>query len=87
VRTRGEGDEVALEVHNLGASISKEMIPSLFEPMKRGMDQLSAPRSVGLGLYIVDQIVRAHRGRISVESTAEQGTTFTVRLPRHFVGS
>ena len=87
VRTRGEGDEVALEVHNLGASISREMIPALFEPMKRGMDQLSAPRSVGLGLYIVDQIVRAHRGRISVESTAEQGTTFTVRLPRHFVRS
>ncbi|RKH36714.1 hypothetical protein D7V93_42775, partial [Corallococcus llansteffanensis] len=41
-----------------------------------------AGRSVGLGLYIVRSIVEAHGGRIMVQSTAEEGTTFTVRLVR-----
>jgi signal transduction histidine kinase len=43
---------------------------------------VSEVRSVGLGLYIVDQVVRAHGGSVEVESTAEAGTTFSVRLPR-----
>ena len=54
-----------------------------FEPMKRarsGSD--SASRSIGLGLYIVKQIVDAHQGTIEVESNASAGTTFTVRLPK-----
>jgi signal transduction histidine kinase len=39
-------------------------------------------RHLGLGLYIVDKIVAAHGGAIDVQSSDEQGTTFTVRLPR-----
>ncbi|MGZ8377240.1 MAG: ATP-binding protein, partial [Gemmatirosa sp.] len=38
--------------------------------------------NLGLGLYIADRIVHAHRGRIAVESSAARGTTFTVHLPR-----
>jgi len=39
-------------------------------------------KGVGLGLYIVDHIVRAHGGSVDVVSTADAGTTFVVRLPR-----
>ena len=38
--------------------------------------------NLGLGLYIADQIVQAHKGRIDVESSEERGTTFTVHVPR-----
>ena len=42
----------------------------------------SGRRGLGLGLYITEQIIRAHGGRIEVASTAERGTTFSVVLPR-----
>ena len=41
------------------------------------------PGSIGLGLYIAREIVTAHGGTIDVTSTAESGTSFTVRFPRH----
>ncbi len=82
VTSRGEEGAVVLTVHNEGTPIPPELLPRLFHPMQRGEERVSQARSVGLGLYIVDQVVRAHGGTIEVVSTAEAGTTFTVRLPR-----
>jgi PAS domain S-box-containing protein len=83
VRTVGEDEWVTLEVHNRGAPISKQVLPVLFEPMRRGNEPTAAvERSVGLGLYIVKHIVDAHGGSISVQSSTETGTTFALRLPR-----
>jgi len=83
VRTRGRRDMVALSVHNTGSPIPHELLPRLFEPLKRGdpKDGRSS-HSIGLGLFIVKHIVDAHGGHICVHSTAANGTTFTVRLPR-----
>jgi PAS domain S-box-containing protein len=84
IETRGEPDAVLLRVHNAGPPIPPELMPRLFEPMTRGANQVSAAsRSIGLGLYIVNNIVRAHGGRIDVRSSEGEGTAFTVRLPRH----
>ncbi|RKH45751.1 sensor histidine kinase [Corallococcus sicarius] len=83
VRVGGTGQSAVLEVHNTGDPIPADLLPRLFQPMQRGgpgMDRTT--RSVGLGLYIVRHIVDAHGGTIDVTSTAEAGTTFTVRLPR-----
>ncbi|MCY1036250.1 PAS domain-containing protein [Corallococcus sp. BB11-1] len=83
VETRGEGGAVVLAVHNQGAPIPAERLRALFQPLQRGTEDVDkAGRSVGLGLYIVRSIVGAHGGDISVESTADAGTTFTVRLSR-----
>lgn len=83
LRTTGEADDVLIEVHNEGNPISPELIPVLFHPMQRGAEAQS-DRSVGLGLFIAQDIVRAHRGSIDVTSSASEGTTFSVRLPREF---
>jgi signal transduction histidine kinase len=80
-----EGDEgsVALKVHNDGPPISCQFRSMLFEPFRRGVPPDRSPRGLGLGLYIVRQIVLAHDGTIDVASSEREGTTFTVNLPRH----
>ena len=83
VRAVGLEGAVELAVHNECPPIPKERLGRLFEPLQRASDQIDRKtRSVGLGLYIVDAIVKAHGGTVGVVSTAEAGTTFTVRLPR-----
>jgi PAS domain S-box-containing protein len=83
VRTCGEERSLLVEVHNRGAPIPAETMQGLFEPFKRGKEHReSTSRSVGLGLYIVKQLVLGHGGTIHVTSTEAEGTTFSVRLPR-----
>ncbi|HEX6839462.1 MAG TPA: ATP-binding protein, partial [Polyangia bacterium] len=76
------GEGVRLRVHNEGPPIPAEVLPSIFDPFRRGHDHRERAESLGLGLYIVSEIVRAHGGTIEAASTAEEGTTFTVTLPR-----
>jgi signal transduction histidine kinase len=83
VEARGEPDAVVVSVHNRGEPIAPEVLPRIFEPLQRGRKVDPGERSIGLGLYIVRQLVRAHGGTVQVESSAEEGTCFTVRLPRH----
>jgi phosphoserine phosphatase RsbU/P len=61
-----EEDALTLSVHNHGAPIPSEALPTLFQPMSRSSNAGRANRSVGLGLYIVQEIARAHGGRTSV---------------------
>jgi len=75
-----DADMLRLTVWNAGAPIPPELFPVLFEPFRRGAP--SRARGLGLGLYIVKQIVTAHGGDIDVYSTAENGTRFAVRVPR-----
>jgi signal transduction histidine kinase len=83
VATHGEQDCMVIEVHNEGRPIPDPLREHLFEPFHRGAGEPDpTSRSIGLGLYIVDQIVRVHGGSIQVTSLAEQGTTFRVTLPR-----
>ena len=85
VDVHGDDAEVVIAVHNHGAAIPEDQMDGLFSAMKRqGLAGKSDGPStnLGLGLYIADQIVRAHKGRIDVESSEERGTTFMVHLPR-----
>ena len=77
---RDQEDGLVLEVWNAGEPIAPESIDKIFEPFWRHSVSDSR-QGLGLGLHICAHIVRAHEGRISVTSTREEGTRFTVRLP------
>jgi len=88
VRTRDEGADVVLEVHNGGPPIPPEDLPRLFEPFQRGQNKRpDGGRSMGLGLHITYHLVQAHGGSVRVTSSAAEGTTFTVRLSRELPGT
>jgi PAS domain S-box-containing protein len=75
-------EEVVLEVKNAG-TVALAVLPVIFEPFRSGKDRKEDQSSgLGLGLYITQKIVLAHSGSIGVRSTNEEGTCFTVRLPR-----
>jgi two-component system sensor histidine kinase/response regulator len=80
VRVLGEPQGVVIEVQN-GGVIAESVREHLFDPFRRGVP--SSRDTLGLGLYIVRQIVLAHGGRIDVRSTLPDGTLFRVQLPRH----
>jgi len=83
VSVHDDPDHVVLAVHNEGAPIPDDVRARLFEPFFRGdQHQSDAQRGLGLGLYIVKQIVLAHQGAIGIRSVEGEGTTFTVTLPR-----
>jgi two-component system, sensor histidine kinase and response regulator len=80
-----EAEAVTLLVRNAGA-IPPDLLPSLFEPFRSRADGRQGD-GLGLGLFIVRQIVEAHGGEVSVASTPEDGTTFTAVFPRGDVAS
>jgi PAS domain S-box-containing protein len=86
VSLRSEGDQVCLMVHNQGAPIPPERLAHVFEPFERA-EARDKSSGLGLGLYIVHQVVLGHGGTVEVTSTEEEGTSFTVRLPRYSVAS
>jgi signal transduction histidine kinase len=77
VQFRGGPDAISVTVENQATPIPSERSATLFEPWKSG--QRAGRRNLGLGLYIVDQVVRAHGGRAEVESD-ERSTRFRLRL-------
>ena len=87
VALRDMGDEVVMTVHNQGEPIPPASIATLFEPFAHGARGVAKSRlgaeGLGLGLYIVREIVRAHAGTIALTSTRSEGTTFTIRWPRN----
>lgn len=82
VTSRLQGDMAQLLVHNHGPVIPEEVRARLFEPMARGHEPTASGRSVGLGLFIVREIARAHGGEVGFTSSEAEGTTFVVSIPR-----
>ncbi|HYQ50509.1 MAG TPA: PAS domain-containing sensor histidine kinase [Pseudomonas sp.] len=77
-----EGEMALLTVHNEGPAIPESSLDNLFEPMTRVSELDTDLRSVGLGLFIVREIAKAHGGDVVVSSTNERGTSFCVSFGR-----
>jgi signal transduction histidine kinase len=85
VLVAGGPDAVTVRVRNGGSPIPADAVDELFEPFRRGSKAGEGGDSLGLGLFIVREIARAHGGTVSVASD-DGGTTFELRLPRDPAG-
>src|SRR5206468_1998593 len=79
---RREGSEAVIQVVDRGVGIAADQLPHIFERFYRVDPSRSRHTGgAGLGLSIVKQLVLAHGGRVWVESTPGQGSTFSFTLP------
>jgi two-component system, sporulation sensor kinase E len=78
LQTGENADSVWISVADTGGGIPQEQINRIFEPF-----YTTKKKGSGLGLMIVQRIVRAHNGRIELESHVGRGTTFKIWLPLH----
>jgi signal transduction histidine kinase len=76
IRGQRTATHVQMQVQDTGSGIAAATLAQIFEPL-----YTTKPGGTGLGLYIVQEIVTAHGGQITVASVEGQGTTFTVTLP------
>lgn len=81
VQAQAEAGQVILQVKDNGIGIPASEQPYIFDKFYRGSNIPSDTPGTGLGLPITKSIVKNHQGRIWVDSTIGQGTTFTVVLP------
>ncbi len=71
-----------LDVHDNGHGIAEDDVPFVFNRFFRGGDEMTrTTQGTGLGLYLVRQIITAHRGTVEVHRTGASGTTFRINLP------
>jgi signal transduction histidine kinase len=78
LQTGENADAVWISVADTGGGIPQEQVTRIFEPF-----YTTKKKGSGLGLMIVQRIVRAHGGRIELESNVGRGTTFRIWLPLH----
>ncbi|MFV9682178.1 ATP-binding protein [Pseudomonas sp. NY15367] len=81
VRVEAAGEQVRAEVRDQGSGISEADQRRVFEQFER-VSSADAPQGLGLGLFISEQIVQAHGGRIELSSRLGEGSCFSVVLPR-----
>jgi signal transduction histidine kinase len=82
VSARRAGNQVRVTVADRGIGIPAAEQPRIFEPFYRATDAVAAQiQGAGLGLSLVQRIVEAHGGQVSVTSVPGQGSEFTVQLP------
>jgi signal transduction histidine kinase len=82
IRATAGPAEVVVSIEDCGPGISESEQRRIFDRFYRGRDQRDRIPGTGMGLTIAREIVRAHHGRIWVESKSGRGTTFSFSVPR-----
>ncbi len=85
VRLRSLPNHVELTVKDTGVGIAKEHLPHLFERFYRVPESRARTgEGTGIGLALVHELVRLHKGAVRVQSRPQEGSLFTVWLPRPY---
>jgi heavy metal sensor kinase len=77
-----QGDELSVSIKDTGSGIPPDDLPRIFDRLYRGDKSRSQP-GLGLGLSLVQAVVRAHKGHMEVESNPGKGSLFRVFFPAH----
>ena len=81
---QAKGEYVEVKIEDNGIGIPERERKQVFDKFYRiGNEDTRSTKGTGLGLYIVNEIVKAHRGTISIENNIPQGTRFNIQLPVH----
>lgn len=83
VQTSLKENDVNLTVQDLGVGIAEKDLPYIFDRFYRASNNQNYNKGVGIGLTIAKKIIENHQGKILVESKLNQGSKFTIQLPRH----
>ena len=83
LETKVSDMSVEIAVTDKGVGIPAEKIPFLFDRFYRADKENMNKAGLGMGLYIVNEIVQRHKGKITVTSEVGKGSTFTVSLPKN----
>ena len=78
------GNNAVVQISDTGPGIKKEHLESLFTTFNKGTMEKALQtdeRGIGLGLYLAKLIIEAHKGKITVESAVDKGSTFTIIIP------
>lgn len=80
IEIKKEGEKAKISISDKGIGIDPRLQKTIFERFKRGTSDLKF-QGLGIGLFIVKQIVEAHGGKIYVKSKLGNGSKFTIELP------
>ena len=84
VKAKNQDNNVLVEITDSGIVIPEEELPRIFDEFYRAGNAREMEKDgTGLGLSIVKQIIKRHNGNIKVKSKINEGTTFTVILPKY----
>jgi signal transduction histidine kinase len=84
INVKDEGEQCRILIADNGSGIPKEIMPKIYDAFFTTKDVGSG---TGLGLNIVQRIVRAHSGEIQVQSEIGKGTTFEILIPKAYKGA
>ena len=74
------GGSVSIEINDTGSGIPEDELARVFQKYFRGRGALGKP-GAGLGLYLVERIAQLHGGSVTVQSTPDRGSRFSLMLP------
>ncbi|MCI0710889.1 MAG: ATP-binding protein [Chloroflexi bacterium] len=86
VIVREEDTQLVFMVQDNGIGIDEEELPHVYDVLYRGQGSEAGPtdtRGMGIGLFVVKQVVEAHQGTVEIDSKLGKGTLVTIRIPLH----